>query len=84
MIDYFIPQTDNLKKGWYQPASRGRVPFFVNNKGLKVNAKRYKTHLEKELLPTIESMMKRKDWNSFRTVPHPIGQIWFKIFSPRN
>ena len=35
-------------------------PFFVN-KGLKVNAKRYKTHLEKELLPNIESMMKRKD-----------------------
>ena len=36
-------------------------PFLVNNKGLKVNAKRYKTHLEKELLPNIESMMKRKD-----------------------
>ena len=36
--------------------------FFVNNKSLKVNAKRYKTHLEKELLPNIESMMKRKDW----------------------
>ena len=36
--------------------------FFVNNKGLKVNAKKYKTHLEKELLPNIESMMKRKDW----------------------
>ena len=29
---------------------------------MKVNAKRYKTHLEKELLPNIESMMKRKDW----------------------
>ena len=37
-------------------------PFFVNNKSLKVNAKRYKNHLEKELLPNIESMMKRKDW----------------------
>ena len=37
-------------------------PFFVNNKGLKVNARRYKTHLEKELLPNIESMMKLKDW----------------------
>ena len=37
-------------------------PFFVNNKGLKVNAKRYKTLLEKELLSNIESMMKRKDW----------------------
>ena len=36
--------------------------FFVNNKGLIVNAKRYKTHLEKELLPNIESIMKRKDW----------------------
>ena len=37
-------------------------PFFINNKGLKVNAKRYKTHLEKELVPYIESMMTRKDW----------------------
>ena len=36
--------------------------FFVNNKGLKVNAKRCKALLEKELLPNIESMMKRKDW----------------------
>ena len=36
-------------------------PFFVKNKGLKVNVKRYKTHLEKELLRNIESMMKRKD-----------------------
>ena len=43
---------------WYGATN----PFLVNNKGLKVNAKRYKTHLEKELLPNIESMMKRKDW----------------------
>ena len=43
---------------WYGAAK----PFFVNNKGFKVNAKRYKTDLEKELLPNIESMMKRKDW----------------------
>ena len=35
---------------------------FRKNKGLKVNAKRYKTHLEKVLLPNIDSMMKRKDW----------------------
>ena len=43
---------------WY----RATKTFFVNNKGLKVNTKRYKTHLEKELLPNIESMMKRKEW----------------------
>ena len=36
--------------------------FFVNNKGLKVNAKRYKAHLERKLLPNIENMMKRKEW----------------------
>ena len=43
---------------WYSATK----PFFVNNKGLKVNAKRYKTHLEKELLSNVESMTKRKDW----------------------
>ena len=26
MIDYFITPIGNLKKGWYQPASRGTVP----------------------------------------------------------
>ena len=31
--------------------------FFVNNKGLEVNAKRYKTHLEKELLPNIGDIL---------------------------
>ena len=36
-------------------------PFFVNNKNLKVNAKRYKTHLEKHLLPSIEKKLKRSD-----------------------
>ena len=37
-------------------------PFFVNDKGLKVNSKTYKKHLEKELIPDIERIMKRRDW----------------------
>ena len=36
--------------------------FFVNDKGLKVNSKTYKKHLEKELIPDIERIMKRTDW----------------------
>ena len=36
-------------------------PFFVNGKNLKVNAQRYKKHLEKQLIPGINSMLKRKD-----------------------
>ena len=37
-------------------------PFFVNNKGMKVNSKSYKKHLEKELIPEIEKKMNRNDW----------------------
>ena len=37
-------------------------PFFVNDKGLKVNSKTYKKHLEKELIPDIERIMKRRNW----------------------
>ena len=37
-------------------------PFFVTGKGVKVNAKSYKRHLEKELIPDIERVVKRKDW----------------------
>ena len=37
-------------------------PFFVNEKNLKVNAQRYKKHLEKQLIPGVNSMLKRKDW----------------------
>ena len=37
-------------------------PFLVNEKNLKVNAQRYKKHLEKQLLPSINGMLKRKDW----------------------
>ena len=29
---------------------------------MKVNSKRYKKHLEKELIPDIERIMKRRDW----------------------
>ena len=42
---------------WYDATK----PLFINNKGSKVNAKRCRTHLKKELLPNIESMMKGKD-----------------------
>ena len=33
-------------------------PFFVNDKGLKVNSRTYQKHLEKEILPDIESIIK--------------------------
>jgi len=32
-------------------------PFFVNDRGLKVNSKSYKKHLEKELLPEVDRRM---------------------------
>ena len=37
-------------------------PFFVNNKGLKVNAVNYHRHLKKQLFPAINKLVKRKDW----------------------
>ena len=37
-------------------------PFFANGKGLKVNSKTYENHLEKELIPDTERIMKRRDW----------------------
>jgi len=35
----------------------GTKPFFVNDRGLKVNSKSYKKHLEKELLPEVDRVM---------------------------
>ena len=37
-------------------------PFFVTGEGLKVNAVSYKKHLEKELIPDIEKVVKKKHW----------------------
>ena len=37
-------------------------PFFVNDKGLKVNAVNYHKHLKKQLIPDIEKVTKRRDW----------------------
>ena len=37
-------------------------PFFVNKNNVKVYATRYKKHLEKQLLPSIDQMLKHKDW----------------------
>ena len=37
-------------------------PFFINDKGLKVDSKTYKKKLEKELIPDIKRIMKRRDW----------------------
>lgn len=37
-------------------------PFFVNDKGLKVNAINYHKHLQNELFPAIEKVTPRKDW----------------------
>ena len=36
--------------------------FFVNDEESKVNSKTYKKHLEKELIPDIERIIKRRDW----------------------
>ena len=37
-------------------------PFFVNNKGLKVNAINYHRHLRTQLFPAIEKISKRNNW----------------------
>ena len=37
-------------------------PFFVNDRGLKVNAVRCHRHLKRELFPAIEKFMTRGDW----------------------
>ena len=37
-------------------------PFFVNKKGIKVNAVNYHKHLKRELFPAIENLIKRDDW----------------------
>ena len=36
--------------------------FFVNEKGLKVNANLFKKHLEKQLFPEVDKIMKNKRW----------------------
>ena len=37
-------------------------PFFVNDRGLKVNSKNYVKHLKKELFPAIKKVYPRNDW----------------------
>ena len=37
-------------------------PFFLNDKGIKMNSKLSKKHLEKELTPDIERIMNKNDW----------------------
>ena len=37
-------------------------PFFVNSGGIKVNAVSYKKHLEKKLLPAVETMFTHEQW----------------------
>ena len=37
-------------------------PFFVNGCGVKMNAKTYKQHLQKELLPAFQRLCKHKNW----------------------
>ena len=37
-------------------------PFFVNDKGLKVNSINYLKHLKKELFPAIQKVVRRSDW----------------------
>ena len=37
-------------------------PFFVSEKGVKVNGPVYHKHLRTELFPAINKLVKRKDW----------------------
>ena len=37
-------------------------PFFVNDEGVKVNAKSYKRHLEKKLLPAVQTLFSHEQW----------------------
>lgn len=64
---------ENLNKGTKRMSKKVMVsaglswngatkPFFVNNKGLKVNAVSYHKHLKGQLFPAIEKVTKRKDW----------------------
>ena len=43
---------------WYGATN----PFFVNDKGLKVDGVSYKKHLKKQLFPSINKVYKRNDW----------------------
>ena len=54
-------------------------PFFVNENGLKVNAKTYKKHLEKQLFPEVDRLMKVHLGFFFKIAPHLIARILFKI-----
>jgi len=53
----YYKQTVEKSDGFCLHLHGATKPFFVNNKNLKVNAKRYKTHLEKALLPSTEQQM---------------------------
>ena len=37
-------------------------PFFVNEKGIKVNSVNYHKHLKNDLFPAIEKVVNRDDW----------------------
>ena len=54
-------------------------PFFVHENGLKVNAKRYKEHLEKQLFAEVELLVNGTSWIFFKTAPRLITRIFFKI-----
>ena len=41
-------------------------PFFVNSNGVKVNAKSYKSHLQKQLLPSISKLFSHSKWIFFQ------------------
>ena len=40
----------------------GNQNFFFNGCGVKINAKKYKRHLQKEFLPAIQRLYKHKNW----------------------
>ena len=42
--------------------NRATKPFFVNGCGVKMHAKKYKRHLQKELLPAVQRLYKHKNW----------------------
>ena len=55
-------------------------PFFVSEKGVKVNGPVYHKHLRTELFPAISKLVKKKIGSLHKTERHHTHQISFKDF----
>ena len=57
-------------------------PFFVNGCGVKMNAKAYKQHLQKELVPAVQHLYKHKNWIFVQdNTPSHCSKIFYKKHS---